>query len=685
MSVIGRFAKRAMRKMANRIVQGLDETPDSHFGVRRAPFAGAAVAVGVGLFFIMMVVIIVTRMPLILLDGFFDAHTADGVTLDTAGSVLGVLDGTEDVLDGSNSVFFDDETVRRILKVIDERNAALTSEKEISYEYKVSEGHVLTYDPVTGDCTLGPIEVKKKVQQPVEKTIFIKVPLTAGDIKAMYTDKGLEPPPRDVISSMYKEIEVTEQVLEEVEVTEVLEPGEAFYTDTKKLDRSSVDKGTYILDDIFTVRWQTIVTLCAMYIQYNIGQDLSALPDEDAGIKYRLTDADIEKIVDIVAYNYYFYDDPTLDDATDFSFDCIQKRVTAYRLETDPDPAVVLNCVYGSGVPLTQIAVRRVPSIAPRMIKNSFLTYIYTYDTLDNGYMKLTGRKCKIEPQGFIDACVRIIPDFEFDDFLEMLALLEGTEDQIAYYKSVMEGGEISTETSSVGECPLIGTYVSKPKGLFRYAKLHTKSGVIVTERELNDEEVSITVQETAGNGSHAYTGKLVLNEADLEDPWFLRMVSFAEPCLGTPYKMGAYTPGEKMDCSGFVCYVLRNMGYEVGAGHGMTSRQLYRFCSPLYPVNNEVSGYLTEADAREGKRTYRFSDVSGLLPGDLIFFKNTNLRSASNPGGLEEGVISHVGIYLGNGTMIHSGNPNKQSTLSESKMWSSDYYFYGFGRLPDR
>ena len=57
--------------------------------------------------------------------------------------------------------------------------------------------------------------------------------------------------------------------------------------------------------------------------------------------------------------------------------------------------------------------------------------------------------------------------------------------------------------------------------------------------------------------------------------------------------------------------------------------------------------------------------------PGDLIFFTKT--YSTANP-------VTHVGIYVGNGQMIHSGDPISYANIN-SGYWIS--HFYGFGRLP--
>ena len=123
-------------------------------------------------------------------------------------------------------------------------------------------------------------------------------------------------------------------------------------------------------------------------------------------------------------------------------------------------------------------------------------------------------------------------------------------------------------------------------------------------------------------------------------DATFQSMLRIAERQLGTPYVWGGSSPGG-FDCSGFVSYVLTQSGVRnVGR---TTAQGLYNLCS-----------HVSMSEAR---------------PGDLIFFTGT--YSSSNP-------VTHVGIYVGNGQMIHAGDPVKYSSINSS-YWQSHYY--GMGR----
>ena len=111
---------------------------------------------------------------------------------------------------------------------------------------------------------------------------------------------------------------------------------------------------------------------------------------------------------------------------------------------------------------------------------------------------------------------------------------------------------------------------------------------------------------------------------------------------LGYPYVWGGSSPSTSFDCSGFVCWTFTNSGV-----HNLprtTAQGIYDQCTPV-----------SASDAKAG---------------DIIFFTGT-YNSA--------GAVSHVGIYCGNGTMIHCGDPISYASINSS-YWQS--HFYAFGRL---
>lgn len=127
-----------------------------------------------------------------------------------------------------------------------------------------------------------------------------------------------------------------------------------------------------------------------------------------------------------------------------------------------------------------------------------------------------------------------------------------------------------------------------------------------------------------------------------LEDETFAAMLAEAKKYLGYPYVWGGSSPATSFDCSGFLSYVLNQCGWDVGR---LGAQGLYNYCTP----------------------------VSSPRPGDLVFFRYT--YDAPNPDG-----VTHCGLYVGDGMMLHCGDPVQFTSLNTS-YWQS--HFYAWGRLP--
>lgn len=128
-----------------------------------------------------------------------------------------------------------------------------------------------------------------------------------------------------------------------------------------------------------------------------------------------------------------------------------------------------------------------------------------------------------------------------------------------------------------------------------------------------------------------------------LTDERFANMVREAEKYLGYPYVWGGSSPSTSFDCSGFVSYVINHCGNGWDVGR-LTANGLKNYCTIISP--------------EEAK------------PGDLIFFQGTYNTSGA----------SHVGIYVGNGMMLHCGNPISYVSINTS-YWQQ--HFYCYGRIP--
>ncbi len=89
-------------------------------------------------------------------------------------------------------------------------------------------------------------------------------------------------------------------------------------------------------------------------------------------------------------------------------------------------------------------------------------------------------------------------------------------------------------------------------------------------------------------------------------------IVELAKKYLGTPYVYGGSSPSG-FDCSGFVYFLYKNMGVT---------------------LNRVAADQMTNGT---------WVPKNALQPGDIVGFAN------------KSGYINHVGIYAGNGMMIHS------------------------------
>lgn len=125
-----------------------------------------------------------------------------------------------------------------------------------------------------------------------------------------------------------------------------------------------------------------------------------------------------------------------------------------------------------------------------------------------------------------------------------------------------------------------------------------------------------------------------------LTDEKFRKMITEAEKYLGYPYVWGGSSPSTSFDCSGFVSWVINHCGNGWNVGR-QTANGLMGKCD-----------IIAKGEAK---------------PGDLIFFQKTYNTSGA----------SHVGIYVGNGMMIHCGSPISYASI-ETSYWRQHYYCMG-------
>lgn len=111
--------------------------------------------------------------------------------------------------------------------------------------------------------------------------------------------------------------------------------------------------------------------------------------------------------------------------------------------------------------------------------------------------------------------------------------------------------------------------------------------------------------------------------------------VAIALQYRGAPYAYGGATPNG-FDCSGFVHYVLTRAGIPIAREIAL------QYDSGVHPAKNQ------------------------LLPGDLVFFRDTYA-----PG------LSHNGIYVGNGEFIHAAGEDSGVTVSRlsTPYWEEKWF----------
>lgn len=182
----------------------------------------------------------------------------------------------------------------------------------------------------------------------------------------------------------------------------------------------------------------------------------------------------------------------------------------------------------------------------------------------------------------------------------------------------------------------------------------HSFQDIVTNRMNRAEKKLYEALNATYGNRSYLFdTTKLPSGGSDgfryeippeaLSDERFARMIKEAEKYLGMPYVWGGDSPQTGFDCSGFVSWVVNHSenGWNMGR---QTANGLMSQCIAV--------------SAEEAK------------PGDLVFFEKTYQTDGA----------SHVGIYVGNGMMIHCGNPIQYTNINTT-YWQQ--HFLGFGRLP--
>ena len=174
---------------------------------------------------------------------------------------------------------------------------------------------------------------------------------------------------------------------------------------------------------------------------------------------------------------------------------------------------------------------------------------------------------------------------------------------------------EISTQaTTAAGYGP--GGNTEKPKEAETKAKKVQKESSVVTG-ENGGPGVSKSKATTAATTES--TKAAVKEKASRS-----AIVAYAKQYVGNPYVYGGTSLTNGADCSGFVMRVYEQFGISTGRN--------------------------TRQQANNGREI----SVSEVQPGDLLFYGSG-------------GEISHVGIYMGDGKIVHAANKNLGITIGRS------------------
>ena len=220
-------------------------------------------------------------------------------------------------------------------------------------------------------------------------------------------------------------------------------------------------------------------------------------------------------------------------------------------------------------------------------------------------------------------------PEADMDENAESLSTPVPTEDPIEYDpEEVPDTDQLATEAPEASEDTAAPDPVSTPTPE-------------ITDDPEPDPTSTPKPQKKKTKAPTLYDIPQELLDAD---PAFAALMEEANKYVGYPYVWGGSNPRTSFDCSGFVSWVFTETGVSNTGRKGATG--LYKLC--------------TEVAAEDAR------------PGDLVFFKGT--MGPDVPG------VTHVGIYVGNGWMIHCGDPIGYADLTQGK-WPKR--FFTFGRLP--
>ena len=205
----------------------------------------------------------------------------------------------------------------------------------------------------------------------------------------------------------------------------------------------------------FMMSWQTIVAICEMISSQDYS-DWGETGDEskaDFSVKeygdmdgYYLNDAMVQMIIDALEYKFEFhYDgvvwDPWYGFGGDAHYSYTEMENIAYRLDLREMP---------SNPSVGDVAyIKKTPEQAPVAIQNLYEYYYYHYEDVADGYGKkiCTGRSKYINAVAFVNLMKEVAPQFDFDEFLEIIEHFPNAEEEVEKYRKLKGIYEWQLET----------------------------------------------------------------------------------------------------------------------------------------------------------------------------------------------------------------------------------------------
>lgn len=180
----------------------------------------------------------------------------------------------------------------------------------------------------------------------------------------------------------------------------------------------------------------------------------------------------------------------------------------------------------------------------------------------------------------------------------------------------------------------------------------HSLGAVAMANLDPVQLERYLVYQQTKGNRPYLFEDNIYAHPGEytdygippeaLADPDFAALIAEAEKYLGYAYVWGGSNLQTSFDCSGYICWILNQSG--VASVGRTTATGLYNLCTPV--------------SSSEAK------------PGDLIFFTGTYATNG----------MSHVGLYVGDGMMLHCVSGGVSYASVNTSYWQN--HFHSYGRL---